>query len=390
MQQINRTPTRGKVAPSPDHHAINAYQLPNSHNVTAQMFDDFHHSNSVLRSNTNENVGKIFRIRKSKATKVTGSLHNLNNNLNTNCATGDVSDNQAANLRNQKLCNRENEIRNTSTTLSPCASSIFGDEEIVFTENQIYVGINERSTNNNNNINNNGSPPKKLQDKRTITSAIRFDGAGISDTYCECDSRNVNNKTHIGNQVDRNYSERKFIDKEICFEKVGAKKSRDSIKRSCERNNETNNYSHYRSNSNHLFETSADVSFNDSIKSSVSYDYEVDSSPTNRLSECDNLNQIFWLSNNRHSHSNNANNDHRLPQHSSYADSWDFLHNKPEQDDLASSPPPLQNPRMYEIHYEAAVSSRRTSISTVETWIDDETFDNSYNEELEKRCANYR
>uniref|UniRef100_A0A182PQH7 Uncharacterized protein n=1 Tax=Anopheles epiroticus TaxID=199890 RepID=A0A182PQH7_9DIPT len=32
-------------------------------------------------------------------------------------------------------------------------------------------------------------------------------------------------------------------------------------------------------------------------------------------------------------------------------------------------------------------SSRRTSASTVETWIDDETFDNSFNEELERRCA---
>ncbi|KFB51666.1 AGAP007439-PA-like protein [Anopheles sinensis] len=32
-------------------------------------------------------------------------------------------------------------------------------------------------------------------------------------------------------------------------------------------------------------------------------------------------------------------------------------------------------------------SSRRTSASTVETWIDDETFDNSFNEELERRCT---
>uniref|UniRef100_A0A182NHX8 Uncharacterized protein n=1 Tax=Anopheles dirus TaxID=7168 RepID=A0A182NHX8_9DIPT len=32
-------------------------------------------------------------------------------------------------------------------------------------------------------------------------------------------------------------------------------------------------------------------------------------------------------------------------------------------------------------------SSRRTSASTVETWIDDETFDNSFNEELERRCV---
>lgn len=41
------------------------------------------------------------------------------------------------------------------------------------------------------------------------------------------------------------------------------------------------------------------------------------------------------------------------------------------------------------IHYEyVGSSSRRTSVSTMETWIDDEIFDNSFNEELEKRCTN--
>lgn len=35
-------------------------------------------------------------------------------------------------------------------------------------------------------------------------------------------------------------------------------------------------------------------------------------------------------------------------------------------------------------------SSRRTSISTVETWVEDEIFDNSFNEELERRCASFK
>lgn len=39
-------------------------------------------------------------------------------------------------------------------------------------------------------------------------------------------------------------------------------------------------------------------------------------------------------------------------------------------------------------YYERASASfsRRSSISTTETWVDDESFDNSFNEELEKRC----
>ncbi|XP_055625027.1 uncharacterized protein LOC129767824 [Toxorhynchites rutilus septentrionalis] len=63
-------------------------------------------------------------------------------------------------------------------------------------------------------------------------------------------------------------------------------------------------------------------------------------------------------------------------------------------------PPPYQvrtdiwqnlNNKNYEIDsdvfWRTSNSSRRTSASTVETWIEDEAFDNSFNEELERRCA---
>ncbi|XP_058830715.1 uncharacterized protein LOC131689544 [Topomyia yanbarensis] len=63
-------------------------------------------------------------------------------------------------------------------------------------------------------------------------------------------------------------------------------------------------------------------------------------------------------------------------------------------------PPPYQvrtdiwqnlNNKNYEIDsdviWRTSNSSRRTSASTVETWIEDEVFDNSFNEELERRCA---
>ncbi|KAL1378114.1 hypothetical protein pipiens_004048 [Culex pipiens pipiens] len=64
-------------------------------------------------------------------------------------------------------------------------------------------------------------------------------------------------------------------------------------------------------------------------------------------------------------------------------------------------PPPYQvrtdiwqnlNNKNYEIDSDvvwrtSSSNSRRTSASTVETWIEDEVFDNSFNEELERRCA---
>jgi hypothetical protein len=43
--------------------------------------------------------------------------------------------------------------------------------------------------------------------------------------------------------------------------------------------------------------------------------------------------------------------------------------------------------KAYEIDFENWQSSRRSSIDTVETWIEDEVFDNSFNEELERRVA---
>ncbi|XP_055607882.1 uncharacterized protein LOC129755420 [Uranotaenia lowii] len=73
--------------------------------------------------------------------------------------------------------------------------------------------------------------------------------------------------------------------------------------------------------------------------------------------------------------------------------------NQPQQQNK-TYPPPYQvrtdiwqnlNNKNYEIDsdviWRTSNSSRRTSASTVETWIEDEVFDNSFNEELERRCA---
>lgn len=92
------------------------------------------------------------------------------------------------------------------------------------------------------------------------------------------------------------------------------------------------------------------------------------------------------------------------PQHRS---SWNpFVDSSPASESPVHTaptktyPPPYQvrtdiwqnlNNKSYEIDsdviWRTSNSSRRTSASTVETWIEDEVFDNSFNEELERRCA---
>lgn len=311
VQQINRTPNRCKIAPSPEHSVINAFQFQSSSTSPSNnslIFSDFHHTNNN-HQRTNQNLRKCFQA--SRGAK------------------------DPTYLNEEIRANALHRGRSTAATTS------FSEEEIIFTENKIYVGMAEA---------------KSRKHSRP----------------CSARENNAAN--------------------EVIFEKVQLNR----------RTNHTNSSPSGRvgcSNHNmghdcYPFETSADVSFNGSLQSSPSYDFE-DGSPTKRLSEYDNLNETFW-----HSHIHDSGigrsstkgdcmtNDGHCK--SAYADTWDFL--------TASkcTPPPIPptaNANMvqnkYEIHYESAVSasSRRTSISTLETWIDDEVFDNSFNEELEKRCA---
>lgn len=265
--------------------------------------------------------------------------------------------------------------------------STFYDEEIIFTENKIYVGIGDVA---------NGTVNSKH-------NAIGLENSPRNDSIFPKVKLNRQQK-EIPNSISPTQRN--------CGISTCAAKHNNNIVRQL-----------------YPFETSTDVSFNGSSLQSTtssSYDYEdVDGSPTKRLSEYDNLNETFWHShenehsicpnccdcdgtrtgnkltrssticdqmtngdnhkhciNNNH-HNNNSNN------RSTYADTWDYINGR-----IGPVPiPPTANPNMiqnkYEIHYESAVSasSRRTSISTIETWIDDEVFDNSFNEELERRCA---
>lgn len=348
VQQINRTPNRCKIAPSPEHAAVNAFQTSPSNN--SLILADYHHSNNN-RHHTNLNIKKCFQSgRKSSNKQGSPPKDHDPRQSHRHCIT----------------------------------ASTFYDEEIIFTENKIYVGIGDAS-------NSNGNMP--VNTKHSI-------GCEMNDQLFP--KVKLNRQQHPVSPAQRNCGSASCPDKQ---------------------------------NANNILrqlypcETSTDVSFNaNSLQSTTSslYDYEdVDGSPTKRLSEYDNLNESFWHSHEsdnsgctsccgcdggprasnklarsstvcdhmasgdshkqcvRNNHNNSNNN------RSTYADTWDFINGR-----IGSVPiPPTANPNMiqnkYEIHYESAVSasSRRTSISTIETWIEDEVFDNSFNEELEKRCA---
>ena len=81
-------------------------------------------------------------------------------------------------------------------------------------------------------------------------------------------------------------------------------------------------------------------------------------------------------------------------------DNWEWFWKKyksPNNNELnednvmyVSTPRQKEEPQQYHHHtYEPSNDFviRRSSSSTLETWIDDEVFDNSFNEELEKRCT---
>lgn len=92
---------------------------------------------------------------------------------------------------------------------------------------------------------------------------------------------------------------------------------------------------------------------------------------------------------------------HDLPSWSQFIDESPASSPVPHRSSANKTyPPPYQvrtdiwqnlNNKNYEIDsdvfWRTSNSSRRTSASTVETWIEDEAFDNSFNEELERRCA---
>lgn len=505
VQQINRTPTRCKIAPSPDHYPSNVNAFASKSSLTKDnrnscILDDFHHTNSLCnininnnnnninhnnnnnvnissnkhnnsqRNNNSNNLSRIFRIRQSMLPKQTNHTNTNRNCCNLTSGKCKATNNDFSNFKHNARSKQSNEM--SMASISPVSSSIssalspspliFEDEEIIFTENQIYIGINEHRQMNNHNNNNNhncssynkirnndtnlnenfignnsngygggdgcAGSSKKLQDKSTFNlvtgnvfnlkknGAKQGCGPGSSDTMMNGNANDVFEKVkmdkarkssspfssptgHDGffNSSSINNNNSIFMDSNSINNSVlsgGA--DFNCHNNSIKAKQDALNRQHF------LFGSNLDLIYDDDLKCASAFDYEVDNSPTKRLSEYDNLNETFCLSH-AMCKQNNANRNKYLADNNdsgygngTYAETWDFLNNRPSHSPSSQSSTtasttnckPLSK-KLYEIHYETAVSgsSRRTSISTIETWIDDEVFDNSFNEELEKRCA---
>lgn len=402
VPQINRTPTRHRVAPSPEHRPVaNAFRQAkssqhqktntnmnnNNNNQVAHIFDDFHHSNQSLHSQTGH-LSKFFRLRKSaSSTKRTTSAasptttaqtlsatikssspatlppKNTNRMNNAKHLMGAPATNQNGQQQRQKKRFNQSAIERTPPTTVLTGE----DEEIIFTENRIYTAATAASPTANEtpmNRNENTSTPSKQHTKHSFRAMTTIECFSKASTDMHANSLN---RSCSASAVTAAATNSKMFTKEIVFEKVKL---------------------------NHGDQTVPSASSPQNARypiECIPFGFQSDSgSPINHHysdSEYDNLNETFYHS------------EHRIrspkatrPQYDD--DTWDFLAGSRTDDDyhnvvLTPSHPPLSNRRLYEIHYEAAVSSRRSSISTAETWIDDETFDNSFNEELEKRCATY-
>lgn len=225
---------------------------------------------------------------------------------------------------NNKRCIQNNTNIHQKFNRPVSTTEYFDDDEIIFTENKIYVGIQEdilaEHTSNLRNIQNKVSPVKNTLSPSKRETKLIFD-------FCQKKTVHINPQPR-------------------------------------------------------------DVPANtNGLQSSETVSSEIE--PTSkRLSEYDNVNTIFW-----HSHNDNdtiignwIENNH-MKQFD--ADAQNLLN-------ISLAPiPSTANANMVkninEIYCELPVSasSRRTSISTSDTWIDDEEFDNSFNEELEMRCAKY-
>lgn len=355
--------------------------------TTADDFLNLSSNNNNIQRNRN-NLSKIFRNRRTitaaatkKQTKDTNRMNNAKYLMNMDVSgNGDGSGDSEMDLGvaiNEK--NQYSRMTAAETTPTTSPSLNFEDEQIIFTENQIYVGINEQ-INNNNSTQFQQNVFTKIHEKQPLN---RFNGNQSNNyTQINCFAKEID---RTGDSTNRTGTANpKSVEKETIFEKVKFNRTTKSMSHSQQKastvhlaqENANINSNRPKFQGRHLFETSADVSFENSMDSS---------SPTNRLSEYDNLNETFHLTHSPCYGTKNYNSN------GTYAETWDFLTNKSYacNNVMLSSSQPLSHKRLLEIHYEAAVSSRRTSISTIETWIDDEIFDNSFNEELEKRCATY-
>lgn len=247
--------------------------------------------------------------------------------------------------------------------------SIFVDDEIIFTENKIYISATERNLKQ---CKSNNKVDKKPFDVTSIgENCNNFNSISMSP---------INGNGKCAGKLGFEYSLR--ASEQIVFEKVK-----------------------YDKNKKYLQPPSPS---NSSEHSTISYELNQyfgncssTSTQTNRLSTYDNV-DYEWAGNDENGNSSGNVNELNLSikgqqqKQTSINDNQNEFYLKNSDSFKFFNKQYLQNNKFFDnhkiiknntIHYECVSDSRRTSVSTCDTWVDDESFDNSFNEELEKRCT---
>lgn len=266
------------------------------------------------------------------------------------------------NLKNYFRIQRNNEMMENHVLNN---NFVVEDEEIIFTENKIYIGSNESNLN--------SMILNKVQ-KQSL-NLLRNDNH-INLSSCLKEKEKLCGKNHFDPESIHNYEE-------VIFEKVKYDKNKKYLIESP-------------STSSSIGKMSSIVNF-DTNSTSINFD-----NLSNRpISEYDNVPWIFQ---------NNGNYDNLLYHLNKSPNFKKCDHPLCGISNSSSTPPRIdenlnnsinnENPwNMLENHKNSLGKNseqdkekwwwfnRRGSSSTLETWIDDESYDNSFNEELEKRCS---
>lgn len=221
----------------------------------------------------------------------------------------------------------------------------FEEEDIIFTENKIYIGITEHNLKQYQTSN-------KFEDKRPFTANYYRENLNNNGAYAKKCNRKLN-FNEINDQPIRNHHN--YNNDEILFEKVKYDKSKKYLQTSPSPSTSSGN-------SSLLLEQYLDRNAAGSNRPSP-WRYNI-------YADKEDANGNYRLQDNRY--------DSWLDNKKQY-----ILHPIQRHNDCHK----MSIIDNHEIHYENVSNSRRTSISTTETWIDDELYDNSFNEELEKRCT---
>ncbi len=348
-QPSGRRKTASKIAPSPQHStgilfARSSELNTNLDGLSVDDDDEDHINMNTFSSNKHfrfdNNIKNCFRIQKQNYVPQENE-EDKHKSTNNNC------------------CSSSYDMKN----------SIFVDEEIIFTENKIYISATERNLKQ---CNSNNKVDKKP-----------FDAIG---------SNNSNSISSLAS-IDRNgkcYGKLGFDDsmcasEQIIFEKV----KYDANKKYLQPPTSPSNSSEHSTISYELNQyfgncSSMSTQTNNRLSTYDNVDYEwVGSDDENRNSSSNANEQKFSMKGQQQKQTPSYDNQNEFYLKNS--DSWKFFNKQY-----------LQNSKFFDnhniirnntIHYETVSDSLRTSVSTLDTWVDDESFDNSFNEELEKRCT---